>query len=459
MAKEPFDLYDNDYVGKIFYTKKADLQPSEPEGFCVSQPAWKAIFACGNKPLRELIEKENLFVFPASCTKTQEALLELPLFTTQIIEPEKVLRVKTGNLMGFVGFNGIELQIRSRFSKDAANNEDYFLYYMLQKVCVLNGTSLQHQASNTTNALDLLKFLFPRLLNEALSQGIYREYRSFHYNDNRVRGVINVNKYIKCDIPFQGNIAYRTREYAADNSITQLIRHTIELLRHDQWGRMLLNNDTDTRISVQKITNVTPSYQPRMRKTVIQQNLKTICHPYYTKYRQLQALCLRLLRHERISYGADKDKINGILFDGAWLWEEYLATLLRPIGFTHPQNKERTGKIFLFADNKEHCFPDFYNDTCVADAKYKRLGKGVERPDLYQMVTYLHIMERNKGIYICPDNVQECNLGTLNGMGGELYVLGMNIPSETKDFTTFSERMVQQEKLLIENYKHIITNN
>ncbi len=38
------------------------------------------------------------------------------------------------------------------------------------------------------------------------------------------------------------------------------------------------------------------------------------------------------LRYEKLKYGNDSKQIYGILFDGAWLWKEYLATILTKCG-------------------------------------------------------------------------------------------------------------------------------
>lgn len=445
-------LYDNDYEGAILCVgdKKdsADLNH-------VSQKDLDNLLKYANRSLGDIIKKDNLLMFPMFHDKTQATLLELPLLTIQdhqyLGHKCQSLRVKTGNLMGFIGINGTELEIRSRFSP-TGEGQDYFLYYMLQKVCRINTVNLSHRTSYATNKLNLMMLLFPQMLKAALFQGVYKEYRTFAYNDNRVKGVIDVNRFIQHDIPFHGCIAYRCRKYSTDNHITQLIRHAIEQILRSTWGKQLLSIDADMKTAVQTIINVTPSYSPRLRQEVINTNAKVVCHPYYTKYRPLQELCLKLLRHQSLQYGKQKDKIEGVLFDGAWLWEEYLATILCQHGFEHPRNKEGSGRIQIFTDNNNMpCYPDYYNDTCIADAKYKRLGtNGIPRGDVYQIISYMHVMNRNKGFFLCPDSVSREILGTVNGMGGDLHVLGMNIPQKEQDFSQFCKQMEQQEKTMIE---------
>ncbi len=134
-------------------------------------------------------------------------------------------RLTTGNIMGFIGCGGTEITIHSRFSKKY--EDDYFMQYLLQKVFAINIFDLDHSRSRE-NALDMAVLLFPYFLQKALLQGLYREYRRIEYNDDRVHGVIDFSRHIKMNYPFRnGKIAYTTKEYRHDNSITQLIRHTI----------------------------------------------------------------------------------------------------------------------------------------------------------------------------------------------------------------------------------------
>lgn len=132
------------------------------------------------------------------------------------------------------------------------------------------------------------------MLKEALAQGLYKEYRYFQYNDDRVRGAIEVSRFIREDIPFRGKIAYKTRELSRNNNLLHLVRHTIEYIRNNSLGRGILNNDLDTRNAILQIINVTHDYQVRDRRRIIQCCTQLINHPFYTKYCALQKLCLSI---------------------------------------------------------------------------------------------------------------------------------------------------------------------
>ena len=240
--------------------------------------------------------------------------------------------------------------------------------------------------------------MFPLFLKRAVSQGVYKKYITRKYNDANVRGTIDVNRHIRFNEPFNGKVAYTTREYSYDNEVTQLIRHTIEFINKENGGDILMSAP-DIQQAVYQIIDATPSYLSSELQSVINRNLRPVLHPYYSQYTSLQRLCLQILRHEELKYGNEKDEVCGVLIDAAWLWEEYLNTVLSKIGFTHPTNKERKGGIRMFDNptdeesfnsNGRRIYPDFYREDYILDAKYKHLNKGVGREDLYQVVSYMY---------------------------------------------------------------------
>jgi 5-methylcytosine-specific restriction endonuclease McrBC regulatory subunit McrC len=264
------------------------------------------------------------------------------------------------------------------------------------------------------------------------------------------------------NIPFQGRIAYNTHEYTRNNPLMQLVRHTIECIDQRKTGRDILRSDVETREAVDVVRNYT-TYIPNDRQQIISANQRPVAHPYYFAYRDLQNICLKILRYERVSYGDNKETVYGILFDGAWLWEEYVNTMLRTMGFTHPKNKNHIGAIKLFADESEfyyNMYPDFYSDDykCVLDAKYKHLENGVQREDLYQVISYMHTMKYPHGGYLypyCPqdyeDNddvektIKEKQTYILANDTGTLITVPFNVPQKCDSWKVYCEQMKKEE--------------
>ena len=366
--------------------------------------------------------------------------------------------LSTTNIMGFVGVNDTQLKIQSRFvNTSEKNTADYFLYHMLQKVFCINLFNLPH-GRQPDSAVDILVYLLPYFLKKALSQGLYKEYFSRTYNNGNIKGAIDIKTHIKRNLPFKGDIAYSVREYSFDNPLTQLIRHTIDFISQKKATRHILYGDNETQKAVNLIVQHTPSYHARDRFVVINKNLKPFTHPYFFEYSALQNLCIQILRYEGLKYANHNNCAHGLLFDGAWLWEEYLNTLLVKIGFLHPQNKQAKGGIRLFSKKivgrGPQRFPDFVKNNIILDAKYKRMmGSSIERNDMNQIISYLYLYKADIGGFIAPSNNEDneyVNLGILNGYGGSVYKFKLGIPQNTSSFQSFIETIEVNEHKLID---------
>ena len=429
------DLVDNQ--------RSEELSKSEIEDF----------LPLANKDIRKLCEEnKRLLVFPHSLDMSNDKIEYNPLFVVDDYKKE-YLKVKTGNIMGFIGSNGKRMRIRSRFDRNGDN--DFFLHYMLQKVLSINLFDLNH-GSSQDDVLDLLELLFPSFLHKALEQGIYREYKRYEHNDANIRGVIAVSRHIRQNIPFQGKVAYNTREHTTNNNVMQLIRHTIEHIKRRQFGSSLLTDCKEVADDVKLVYSLTSSYNRNERQRVILKNLHPVIHPYYTDYRPLQQLCLQILRHDSVMYADNDNEICGLLFDGAWLWEEYVDTLLKEQGFKHPNNKKREGGKCIFTNNKGIRYPDFYDKNIVLDAKYKRFedysdAAGVGRDDIHQLVTYMYMLKSKKSGFIFPYTNGSNNQSPLelNGYGGWMYMYGIEIGNNTNDYRIFCEDMKKAENVFI----------
>lgn len=306
----------------------------------------------------------------------------------------------TNSIVGFIGRNQTQLSIHSRFAND--EDEDYFLHYMLHRVAKINLLNLQH-TTNEDSVFDFLLYLFPLYLKKAINQGMYKQYITRKNNDANVRGVIDVNRHIRYNKPFNGKIAYSTREYSYDNDVTQLIRHTIEFISTYDGGNDILNVDSVTQEAVSQIVSATTYIHNELR-SVINKNLKPIVHPYYSEYAPLQRLCLQILRHEELKYGHEDNEIYGVLIDAAWLWEEYLAEILK--GKYNHYLKD-SGKRFYLFENFQQIIPDYLSldKKIVADAKYiplnteKSYGEEKATAIYYKTITYMYRFCTNKGTY------------------------------------------------------------
>ena len=389
-----------------------------------------------DRTLDNLSIEDSIFIFPNDLKHSSDLERDQKIFETFNQE------IKTGNVIGFLGYGQERLTIASRFSDES---NDHFLHYLLQKVLNINLTSLDVGLSPEDKLYQLLVYLFPKYLQAALRKGLYKEYQRFFHNDSHVKGVLDVGNHLKKNLPFTGNIAYTTREFTYDNPLMQLIRHTIEYIKiQKSFGALLDSN----RENMAEIVRVTASYKLSDRAKIIRMNkIKPIRHAYFREYRKLQELCLMILSREKHGLGPQAQRVHGILFDVAWLWEEYVYTLL-PKDFIHPRNKDKTDGISVFSNRERKIFPDFYHKELkiVLDAKYKKLEfteKGINREDLFQLISYSYILKSEKAGLIFPSMEQSVNseIGKLAGYGVQLKKWSIQIPQNASSYSAFCKMM------------------
>lgn len=245
----------------------------------------------------------------------------------------------------------------------------------------------------------------------------------------------------------------------------ELIRHTIEYIKGKSYGYALLKNVKD---EVKLIVESTQGYCASERRTIIEENKKNkLSHAYYHEYRSLQTLCIMILQNQKHRFGLGNRRIYGILFDGAWLWEEYINTLIGE-QFYHPMNKARSGQQKLFSNGSGLIYPDFIGknsaNRIIVDAKYKPI-ENIASGDYLQVLAYMFRFDAKWGYYIYPDicnsNVKELMLN--QGVTFEDSVssrenvgvrkVGLYIPCACDNYQEFVNQIQKSEEKLKQQFK------
>ena len=407
----------------------------------------------------EQLEKEGVFVFPNAVKNAEDITKE------QMILQRVNDCYRTSNIMGFLGYGKERLIIESRFSAD---NHDYFFQYLLE--CVLefpNILELNTDTNQDNRFLNLLLFLFPRYLKSAMRKGAYKTYIHNQYNDSNVKGTIDIARHVRENTPFVGKIAYNQREFSYDNYLMELVRHTIEFIKTKPYGNKLLNSVKDETAAVVKATSGYEYYN--RRKVLITNKKNPIRHAYYSEYRELQLLCIMILQHEKHQMNPGIQQVHGIIFDGAWLWEEYIDSLIGEL-FNHPMNKGRKGAQQLFTGTTGKIgliYPDFISrDTenrTVADAKYKPISN-IGNADYFQVLAYMLRFEAKKGFYLYPEINEVDNLELWLNSGSTykrnvvarddimLVKCGLRIPCHSESYNHFKEQIMNSEKSFVNKF-------
>lgn len=404
----------------------------------------------------EQLEHEGVFVFPEFIVETEG------LTKDQMILQSVNDSYRLGNVMGFLGCGDERLIIESRFSSDT---EDYFFEYLLSRVLDFPTlVDLKSDADQNNRLFNFLLFLFPHYLKTAMRKGLFKNYARNYYNDGNAKGSINVARHIKLNIPFVGNVAYSQREFSYDNLLMELVRHTIEFIKRKPYGGQLLASVKD---EIKLVVEVTPSYESSNRQKVVEANKKNVIrHAYFREYLALQRLCLLILQHQRHQIGLGSRQIYGILFDGAWLWEEYINLLIGS-AFYHPMNKGGKGAQRLFDGNTGLIYPDFIsrdtNARIIADAKYKSFDN-IGNRDYLQLLAYMFRFDAKTGYYLYPEatGTDDMMLWMNKGSTYEANVVarndvsvikhGLKIPVGAQSYDAFVQQMKVSENVFCQAF-------
>jgi 5-methylcytosine-specific restriction endonuclease McrBC regulatory subunit McrC len=243
----------------------------------------------------------------------------------------------------------------------------------------------------------------------------------------------------------------------------ELVRHTVEYIKQKPYGNTMLIKAKE---EVKLVVEATSNYKYYDRRKIIDANKKSpIRHAYYHEYNDLQRLCLMILQHQKHQIGLGTHQIYGILFDGSWLWEEYVNLVLKEgeVRFFHPENRVKTGKQFLFSSDKGkegEVYPDFIsydaNNRIIADAKYKPINN-IRGDDYLQVLAYMFRFDAKVGYYLYPSTGDDVgkklwmNKGTSYDkvtQRDDICVVkhGLNIPLGVSSYDEFVEKIKVSER-------------
>ena len=102
------------------------------------------------------------------------------------------------------------------------------------------------------------------------------------------------------------------------------------------------------------------------------------------------------------------------------------------------------------------CSPSDLEEGIVLDAKYKQLGScdyvyKIDRDDLYQLITYLTILQASKGGFIAPLNESQTSIPTavIRNTRSIISIFGIEINKTATAYKNFCNSMKEAEMRFI----------
>lgn len=317
--------------------------------------------------------------------------------------------VKTGLYAGVITISGITFCIMPKnialFKRmlNFANN----IY--------VDKTEKNSEKSQEPSEFPLFEYLFLTSLKKASVLGFPKEYTKTQYHDIRVHGNVDVNSYIKKDIPFIGKLSSKRNERHYVQSIVDVLSAALSVC-HSDIQKMFPNLSFIS----SELKATASGRRPTFNTIQKAKNHRALHNPMFAPFRRtLDYAELILKKQNLISSDEEKssNKISGYLLDVASLWELYLENLLRnnfqSEGWTISAQEELSlyENTFFARPN----YPDLvmrHKDgrLVVLDAKFKKMNFAldhygncdVDRTDLFQIQSYAgYYREKGENIILC----------------------------------------------------------
>ena len=391
----------------------------------LSESQRKLLEQYGGKTIVELSAIANGAVLDLSGSHLEKYVVEekSPCFFDYHKDGENGFRLDTGNLMGVLCFRNrkcgesLQVEILSRFDKDLNN---HFLNYLLSKVLDV-AVGCEPVAAKRSSMLDiLLDVLFIQRLGEAATSGLLRHYRTIRNNDWNFKGRLDLPRHLRENVPMPQGVAYVKREISIDVPVNRLLLHAALVVQRDRPGLFDRNEGARDALMTMRAGIAEAG---DLRSVLAHRDCREpIVHPFFREtWEPLRQIARMILEEERwqLFQESAEDEVSGVVFDGAWLWESYLATVLEKVGYGHCVYGEESGGKFESLWNVDTqrgnatMYPDFAckgagKYVALADAKYKSFLK---REDRLQMIAYAFVYEPKVTFVIYPPKDVKCDIG------------------------------------------------
>src|SRR5574344_1620104 len=298
---------------------------------------------------------------------------------------------QTGNYVGKLVWQGLEIDIKSRFSNT-------FLERMLNFANDIFLDDASITGKDSTDDLDISKYIiyymFVQNLEKAFLLGLPKAYKSIEHHEMKLKGKIDINKFIKYDIPFQGQISSVSREQKEIQEIIDVLYKAVKII--DKNNKAFLKNISHIKTHLKQYKSNNYVSNETINRAL---KSKALQNPIFAPYKKVLEYARFIINGNSIKNDG-KQETFGFIINVAELFEIYITKLLQK---EFSEWNIESPKIELYSNQffARKIIPDIVmkkdNDVIVFDTKYKKMlmrdryqnGGDVDRNDFFQINTYM----------------------------------------------------------------------
>lgn len=319
---------------------------------------------------------------------------------------EEKYYIKTGLYAGRITYNGVAFDIQP-------DCNDALYKHMLRyanHIYLDESDELGKEKKN--NSFPLIEYLFLSSLQRVSVLGLPQEYSKQRYHDLKVHGGLDIQNFIKKDIPFKGKISSQKNERHYVQCIVDVLYAAMKAckgeIEREFRGLSLIKNELSSSYS-----GKFPSQQTIQNA----QSHSSLHNPMYADFKRTLTFAEIVIRRNTVLPDKSKDaknKASGYLLDIASLWEVYLEHVLREGLNEWDVSAQEELNLYNGCFFERPNYPDLVlrkkddpSKVVVLDAKFKKMRMSskfvdVDRSDLHQIHSYAgYYREKRDTVVLC----------------------------------------------------------
>jgi 5-methylcytosine-specific restriction endonuclease McrBC regulatory subunit McrC len=311
-------------------------------------------------------------------------------------------RAQSGNYVGKFIWNGLTIDIRSRFS-------DQFLQRMLNFVNNVYLDDVSVFPASLSEKVDFSKYfiyyLYVQTLEKAFLLGLPKAYKSIQHHEMKLKGKIDINRFIKSDIPFKGKISSTSREQHEIQEIIDTLYKAVKVI--DKSGKGFTQSISHIKAHLKQYRSNSYVSNTTINKAM---ESKALQNPIFMPYKKVLEYARFIINGNNLEENKNgNSEAYGFLVNVAELFEIYVTKLLTK---EFPDWTVKSPKLEVYPNHffARKIIPDIvmthkYNakNVMVFDTKYKRMfmrnryqsGGDLDRNDFFQINTYMSYYQQN----------------------------------------------------------------
>jgi len=355
-----------------------------------------------NITLKDFKQNSNNIFMSFREDKSKDDDLIIFFNSYQTNDNEKFYNIQIGNYIGQFTWEKVEIDIRSRF-------DDTFLKRMLNFAndVYLDDVDVTGKPNDKVDySKFIIYYMFMQNLEKAFLLGLPKSYTTIKHHEIKVKGKVDINRFIKNDIPFKGRVSSVSREQKEIQEIVDVLYKAVKIIESNKFNIKNISH-IKTHLAQYK-SNRSVSNEVINRAM----NSKALQNPIFAPYKKVLEYASYIINGNNLEQNRDgQNSTYGFLVNIAELFEIYVIKLLQK---EFPDWSVTSPKIELYQDQffGRKIIPDIVmqkeNQILVFDTKYKKMEfRGtkngvwdVDRTDFFQIHTYISYYQNQKDLNV-----------------------------------------------------------